>query len=148
VLQCVAVQHWCRCRDTHTDTQPDTHTCRQQTHTQDPGHSHIYTQKSPIYTQKSPLYIQKSPKYTKKEPYIHSKQRYIDTYTRPRSLAHMHAAPCIAVCCSVLQCVAVCVAVCCSVLQCVLQCVAVCCSVLQCVAQGVDSSDRDKEDTM
>jgi len=67
-----------------------------------------------------------------------------------------------AVCCSVLQCVAVCcstcknvplhqmqcVAVCCSVLQClavpaitchsikcsVLQCVAVCCSVLQCVA--------------
>jgi len=71
---------------------------------------------------------------------------------------------CVAVCCSVLQCVAaplvkalttvhvfarlpvVCcgvlqrVAVCCSVLQCVavcysvLQCVAVCCSVLQCVA--------------
>ena len=56
---------------------------------------------------------------------------------------------CFAVCCSVLQCVAVhvfcnsqltclkdpaCVAVCCSVLQCVLQCVAVCCSVLQCVA--------------
>ena len=59
----------------------------------------------------------------------------------------------VAVCCSVLQCVAVwnsilqCVAVCCSVLQCVaaccsvsqcvgsvLQCVAVCCSVLQCVA--------------
>jgi len=47
---------------------------------------------------------------------------------------------CVAVCCSVLQCVAVecmyllsvlqCVAVCCSVLQ----CVAVCCSVLQCVA--------------
>jgi len=43
----------------------------------------------------------------------------------------------IAVCCSVLQCVAMCcnvlqcVAVCCSVLQCV---VAVCCSVLQCVA--------------
>ena len=31
---------------------------------------------------------------------------------------------CAAVCCSVLQCVAVCVAVCCSVLQCVLQCVA------------------------
>jgi len=57
----------------------------------------------------------------------------------------------VAVCCSVLQCVAVfrvavcrsvsqCVAVCCSVLQCVavccsvLQCVTVCCSVLQCVA--------------
>jgi len=61
----------------------------------------------------------------------------------------------VAVCCSVLQCVAVwlngsqvCVAVCCSVLQgeytqsirsvavccSVLQCVAVCCSVLQCVA--------------
>jgi len=56
---------------------------------------------------------------------------------------------CVAVCCSVLQCVAVC---CCSVLQCcavcntriradntsiqvhVLQCVAVCCSVLQCCA--------------
>ena len=54
----------------------------------------------------------------------------IDTYSE-----------CDAVCCSVLQCVAVCrshaihtysecVAVCCSVLQ----CVAVCCSVLQCVA--------------
>jgi len=62
--------------------------------------------------------------------------------------------PQVAVCCSVLQCVAVwcsvsrlklqCVAMCCSVLQCVavwcgvsrlkLQCVAVCCSVLQCVA--------------
>ena len=52
----------------------------------------------------------------------------------------------VAVCCSVLQCVALCcsvlrcVAVCCSVLQCVavccsvLQCVAVRCSVLQCVA--------------
>ena len=50
----------------------------------------------------------------------------------------------VAVCCSVLQCVAVCcswcaVAVCCSVLQCVVVCcswcaVAVCCSVLQCVA--------------
>jgi len=51
--------------------------------------------------------------------------------------------PCVAVCCSVLQCFAVfgsvlqCVAVCCSVLQrtvlcChALQCVAVCCSVLQ-----------------
>jgi len=47
---------------------------------------------------------------------------------------------CVAVCCSVLQCVAL--SVCCSVLQClavccivsVLQCVAVCCSVLQCVA--------------
>ena len=42
----------------------------------------------------------------------------------------------LAVCCSVLQCVAVC----CSVLQCVavcssvMQCVAVCCSVMQCVA--------------
>ena len=62
-----------------------------------------------------------------------------------------------AVCCSVLQCVAVdvrgtlfkrqCVAACCSVLQwmsevpclngTVLQCVAVCCSVLQCVAVDV-----------
>ena len=52
----------------------------------------------------------------------------------------------IAVCCSVLRCVAICcsglqcVAICCSVMQCVavcgsvLQCVAVCCSVLQCVA--------------
>ena len=46
---------------------------------------------------------------------------------------------CVAVCCSVLQCVAVCcdmlqcVAVCCSVLQ----CVAVCCSVLQCVKGSV-----------
>jgi len=54
--------------------------------------------------------------------------------------------PCVAVCCSVLQCVA---AVCCSALQCVavcvhqlafdissisVSCVAVCCSVLQCVA--------------
>jgi len=37
---------------------------------------------------------------------------------------------CVAVCYSVLQCVAVCVAVCCSMLQ----YVAVCCSVLQCVA--------------
>ena len=41
---------------------------------------------------------------------------------------------CIAVCCSVLQCVAPCVAVCCSVLQtllqCVAHCVAVCCIVL------------------
>ena len=35
---------------------------------------------------------------------------------------------CVAVCCSVLQCVLQRVAVCCSVLQ----CVAVCCSVLQC----------------
>jgi len=54
---------------------------------------------------------------------------------------------CVAVCCSVLQCVAgvlqvccKCVAVCCSVLQCVavycsvLQCIAVCFSALQCVA--------------
>jgi len=59
---------------------------------------------------------------------------------------------CVAVCCSVLQCVALgalgkarvlsgrcvavvlqCVAVCCSVLQCVV----VCCRVLQCVAAGV-----------
>jgi len=53
----------------------------------------------------------------------------------------------VAVCCSVLQCVAVCIeqqskcdVVCCSVLQCVAVCcgelrrVAVCCSVLQCVA--------------
>ena len=42
--------------------------------------------------------------------------------------------PSVAVCCNVLQCVAMCcsvfVVVCCSVLQ----CVAVCCSVLQCVA--------------
>jgi len=53
---------------------------------------------------------------------------------------------CMAVCCSVLQCVAVCAmcihaacpVVCCSVL---LQCVAVCCSVLQCVA--VCCSDLD-----
>jgi len=44
---------------------------------------------------------------------------------------------CVAVCCSVLQCVAECVAVCCSVLQCVAVCVAVCCSVLQCVAECV-----------
>jgi len=50
---------------------------------------------------------------------------------------------CVAVCCSVLQCVAMCpcVAVCCSVLQSVveccsvLQCVAVCCSVLQSVVE-------------
>ena len=63
----------------------------------------------------------------------------------PRMHPHMY---CLAVSCSVLQCIAVCcvlqclqcVAVCCSVLQCVavccsvLQCVAVCCSALQCVA--------------
>ena len=68
-------------------------------------------------------------------------------------IPHSRVLQCVAVCCSVLQCVAVllqCVAVCysvlqcvavrCSVLQCVavcysvLQCVAVCCSVLQCVA--------------
>jgi len=36
--------------------------------------------------------------------------------------------------CSVLQCVAVCVSVVCLDPPCVLQCVAVCCSVLQCVA--------------
>jgi len=55
----------------------------------------------------------------------------------------MFVLQCVAVCCSVLQCVDchnfhhvftgvpdLCVAVCCSVLQ----CVAVCCSVLQCVA--------------
>ena len=73
---------------------------------------------------------------------------------------HMKVMQCVAVCCSVLQCVVIatllahlvehhkkvlqCVAVYCSVLQCiavccsersrVLQCVAVCCSVLQCVA--------------
>jgi len=50
----------------------------------------------------------------------------------------------VALCCSVLQCVAVCCSMCCSVLQCsvlavavccrVLRNVAVCCSVLQCVA--------------
>ena len=43
--------------------------------------------------------------------------------------AVLQCAACVAVCCSVLQCVAVC----CSVLQCA-ACVAVCCSVLQCVA--------------
>ena len=45
---------------------------------------------------------------------------------------------CVAVCCSVLQCVAVCIAacgaVCCSVLQCDAVCCSVCCIVLQCVA--------------
>ena len=41
---------------------------------------------------------------------------------------------CVAVCCSVLQCVSQpvvqCVAVCCSLMQCVAVCVALCCSVL------------------
>jgi len=44
---------------------------------------------------------------------------------------------CVAVCCCVLQCVAVCCSVCCAILWgvgSVVQCVAVCCSVLQCVA--------------
>jgi len=41
---------------------------------------------------------------------------------------------CVAVFCSVLQCVAVCCSVYCSVLQCVAVCIAVWCSVLQCVA--------------
>jgi len=62
---------------------------------------------------------------------------------------------CVAVCCSVLQCVAIwhelCVlqrvAVCCSVLQCaavccsVLQYVAICCTVLQCVAVCLTQED-------
>ena len=56
------------------------------------------------------------------------------------SIAELCVAVHVAVCCRVLQCVAVClqrVAECCSVLQCVcsvLQSVAVCCSVSQCVA--------------
>jgi len=36
-----------------------------------------------------------------------------------RRASASHILQCVAVCCSVLQCVAVCVAVCCSVLQCV-----------------------------
>ena len=61
------------------------------------------------------------------------------------------ANPTVAVCCSVLQCVAVCVAcvaVCCSVLQCVavcccvLQCGAAYCSVLQCCAVCYDVLHR------
>jgi len=67
--------------------------------------------------------------------------------TRPHSLSL--SPRCVAVCCSVLQCVALCHIVCCSVLQSphactlalsvpgVLQCVAVCCSVLHCLLQCV-----------
>jgi len=62
------------------------------------------------------------------------------SHTRGMRVKH----PCVAVCCSVLQCVAIgvlqCVAVCCSAIHgkcllsfCVLQCVAMCCNVLQCV---------------
>jgi len=62
---------------------------------------------------------------------------------------------CVAVCCSVLQCVPchiyVCVAVCCSVLQCVpyriCDCVAVCCSVLQCVSCRICTSTVEARDT-
>jgi len=59
---------------------------------------------------------------------------------RPAALELRSALYCVAVCCSVLQCVAVwlqCAAVCCSVFAVccsVLQCAAVCCSVLQCAA--------------
>jgi len=79
-------------------------------------------------------------------------------------MQHLHdiLGPCVAVCGSVLQCVAAvkgCALLetlarhrwhrCCSVLQCcaewcsVLQCVAVCCSVLQCVAAVTGSAQRD-----
>ena len=64
----------------------------------------------------------------------------------------------VAVCCNLLQCVAVrcsvlqCVAVCCSALQCVavrcsvLQCVAVCCSALQRVACGWFRESKQRAD--
>jgi len=52
--------------------------------------------------------------------YIHihiEYQGYSDSYVRDDR--EDSVLQCVAVCCSVLQCVAVCVAVCCSVLQCV-----------------------------
>jgi len=76
----------------------------------------------------------------------------------------MRVLQCVAVCCSVLQCVVATfhgketnesVAVCCSVLQCVavccsvLQCVAVCCRVLQCVVatfHGKETNESESAD--
>jgi len=55
-------------------------------------------------------------------------------HTTARGGLARHIILCVAVCCSVLQCVAVCVAVCCSVLKCVAVCAAVYCTVLQCVS--------------
>jgi len=114
----------------------------------------MYVPKRPMYTSKRIL-METPSKETyvctnvERKIYIKSFYVYIKETCKRDLLAHSHTwrvtRVCVAVCCSVLQCV---VAVCCGMLHCVdlpadlhiwgphmsaLQCVAVCCSVLQCV---------------